>query len=257
MVDDVPVRLLDSTERLTKMVGSTDEKEIIAYLMEGKHLKVIVDTLCTLFLSKGNKAFSPYLAWDKTQRLFFVWHALASASPIGKLKETFRNFRSPEKWEKKVAEIVDLLKKPQATFKNVLYSWMIPLNDGYDYRILRINNDEIELVSFKKDVTVFKFSIANQAKMVESAEGVDALMAIWRCMKQMMDGWGGFWKGRKSTCYSLHEVDYDVIRALKDPTRKLVETLNQTQLAGKTHQFYFFLFLISSFFFFFCLLFVQ
>lgn len=36
---------------------------------------------------------------------------------------------------------------------------------------------------------------------------------------------------RKSNCYGLHELDYDVIKALKDSTLKLVETLNTTQLA--------------------------
>lgn len=40
-----------------------------------------------------------------------------------------------------------------------------------------------------------------------------AISQFWQLLFQVLDQW--FWKGRLSTCCGLHEVDYDVIKALK------------------------------------------
>jgi hypothetical protein len=243
LVDDIPVHQLNMAEQLVGIAQRDNPEEILGFLLQKHHLPVLVSAMRHVLIESANKAFPPYLHWGKTQRLFYVWYSMATFS-ITKLKDAFKAFKGPDLFEQHVKQHLDLLKNPLFTFHSTLASWLsAPTLNGeasgsnvLDYTILNVFPDghTVEVCNIRSNQS-YKFSVQDLASVKTHVhnwkECKEAVLAIWKLFAYVMDGWGQFWKGRKSNCYGLSEMDYDVVMALKDPTLQLAEKLNATQLS--------------------------
>eukprot|EP01114_Cavostelium_apophysatum_P012208 TRINITY_DN270_c0_g1_i4.p1 TRINITY_DN270_c0_g1~~TRINITY_DN270_c0_g1_i4.p1 ORF type:complete len:1841 (+),score=636.84 TRINITY_DN270_c0_g1_i4:878-6400(+) len=219
LIDDVPVAVVNAAEQLVKVAKcDISQPEVIEYVKEKRHADAILRTIRRVLIDVAGKAFPKYLHWGATQRLFYVFYAIAQY-PFDKLKATFRAFESPEEFENAVRKRTDLLKNVK--FDDVICSWM----DGSEYYILSyLGYESLTLREFNSGKT-------ENIDPARIGEYPQVCLQIWKTFRSMMDLYPGFWKASPHTCYGTHDLDYKVIAALKDPSLKLADTLSQGQLS--------------------------
>jgi hypothetical protein len=202
-----------------------------------------------VFVERANKAFPPFLQWSATQRLLYVWFSLVTY-PITALKDTFRAFKAPKEFDSHVSNLLNLLKLKENSFSHTLTAAILPSSSAsssvtsavtsegvqqLEYCVLNVNDDssEVELRELRSGkVHKFRADDKDMKGVLSHPLARTAALLLWKQVQGMIRQWSGFKKSRKNTCYGLHELDYDIVRALKDNTNKLAESLTPTQLAG-------------------------
>lgn len=233
--DGIPEAQLDMAQRLSHLFQNSEKlEEIISFLIEKKHLSVIISALANIFHSRSSSSFPQFLHWHRIQRLLFVWYAI-SIFPIADLKRTFSAFKSPEKFENHLTRVLQVLKGKENLFKHALFSWIAPVKDpllpeGIDFFFLNYQPEgQIEICSIRRNKTWVLYQNGRFNTKLEEFEYIEGLKMIWRAFLVVAHLWSQFWKGHRSNCFGLSEIDYDVVKALKNTIP--LESLSVTQLA--------------------------
>jgi len=217
-----------STTVTPELLASDDE--ILEFLAEPRHLQVVADTLYEILVHRAALAFAEYLHWSQTQRLFFVWFAIARNS-ISDLKRTFAAFETPTAFENSVVRTLATLYDgafAEVGFANTLLAWLAPADDS----------DELEHVSLEYErqsgsLRVRRLQRNSEVPLADVSERDrrEALLRLWRYFAAAVRVY--HWKGRPSNLFGLLEVDYDVVAALQDHDNRLglLDRLSQVQVA--------------------------
>eukprot|EP01119_Soliformovum_irregulare_P021104 TRINITY_DN6967_c0_g1_i1.p1 TRINITY_DN6967_c0_g1~~TRINITY_DN6967_c0_g1_i1.p1 ORF type:complete len:1824 (-),score=734.75 TRINITY_DN6967_c0_g1_i1:21-5492(-) len=229
-IDDVPQGILDTAEEFVRLANLPFQDSHLEFILKNSRWPTILKFLRHVIFDVGNKAFPGYLRWENSQRLFYVWHAISSY-PFFKLKETFRNFKSPEDFEKHVAFKLKILQ--DFNFQSTVEGWIDP-SSPQSYFVLNFSDAgdlQLENLPERSSPVVISQKLSVE-ECRENPMKFQCVMRIWNLFMQLASRHGGFWKGKKSNCYSLMDIDYDVVMAIKDSSK--VEMLNPTQVAEYT-----------------------
>lgn len=230
LIEGVPVHHIAMAEKLVNLANLQNDGACVEFLTEKNHFATVVTTLHNLFNTIGNQAMPQYVHWSSSTRFFYVWFAIGTF-PIGKLKETFREYKSPALFEKHLQNLLDILKNQDINFSGTITSWITEEQAGLDFVILRmLPPDRIEIRSIRSN-KIIQLEIKELSKHFDNILVRQGILHVWKLFSQLLNYWPGFWKGRKSNCFGLLDIDFEVLQALKDSTLQLVEKLNPTQLS--------------------------
>jgi hypothetical protein len=223
-INGIPVHHIEMAEKLVNLGTSQEETACFEFLLQKNHFSIIVNTLHNLFVTVGNQvnyfqvennkifeAMTPFVHWANNNRFFYTWFAIGSF-PVGKLKETFRDFKSPALFEKHLQNLLDIIKSESFHFSNTICSWITEEQAGLDFAILRVispTSIEIRSVRSNKIVQVDMQSVEKYLDNVLVRSGISQ---IWKMFSMLLNHWPGFWKQRKSNCFGLLDLDYDVVK---------------------------------------------
>lgn len=236
-VDDIPVKLIEIANFVYKLIHINNAEErktaVLDFLSKFKVLTAILNRIYNILFEKVKKTYPKDFHWPNLQRLLFVWFALAQF-PIQSLKDTFAAFKAPVEFEQFITKSLAPLK--EFNFENTLCSFIIG-NGHYctvDF-IPSFGQDEVKNQANPEAPTsnlVFRnLSLGTKIPFNELQTELQELvfLELWSAFLPALQLW--HWKGRTSNLYGTSEVDFDIVKALKDSTLKLVETLPQGQLS--------------------------
>lgn len=217
VVEDVPISVLATAKQLASLMTESHEEEVLEYLKDAKRRQTILECVRSILVKKSSAAFPVYNHWKQVQRSLFVWWSIATC-PVEELLECFRLFKNPAAYERQLQSNLALLQNDQCNnFDEVITSWVDTTTETPTHVALIMMPD---MTFTTRRCSAGKF-------LGEFPFDNNCLIHIWHAFSALLSNWG--WKGSASTCFGLHEVDYDIIRAFKNPA--LVEQLTQTQLS--------------------------
>ncbi|KAL6057492.1 Eukaryotic peptide chain release factor GTP-binding subunit [Balamuthia mandrillaris] len=227
---EIPEDALRIAQELGQLVLLNDDdvseeeqqSRVLLFLSKEGMLPFLVSTFFELVQRKTRLAFPASFCWRTLQRQFFVWHCIATY-PIDKLKESFAAFRSPNEFEQHVITRLEPLRQHKEPFAHTLLSWVDEETEQHCTLQVNLSNNNL----FVRDTMTGK---GHTLDLKNKEDGRVLWQRFWKqLMLPVFKLW--HWKGRPSNGYGLFRLDYDVVRALLDPTNQLIETLNTTQLA--------------------------
>eukprot|EP01105_Mastigella_eilhardi_P015820 TRINITY_DN3621_c0_g1_i2.p1 TRINITY_DN3621_c0_g1~~TRINITY_DN3621_c0_g1_i2.p1 ORF type:complete len:1898 (+),score=453.80 TRINITY_DN3621_c0_g1_i2:680-5695(+) len=225
---DIPVAALETAKQFAHLISHPeDSAAAVTFLRSHPHraraaCECLRDVVCT----RVKAGLPAHAGWRAFQRHMFVWFAVATY-PLEELLAHFASFRAPVAFEQHVANIVRLLEE-EATqhFSNCITSW---IEDGSEPVHAALCVDEkCESVKTRRCTASGKLASVIEEPLCGPVSECTALQ-LWRALSCVLGHWA--WRGSASNCYGLHEVDWDVVRALKDPSLVDRGMLSQSQLA--------------------------
>eukprot|EP00727_Mastigamoeba_balamuthi_P010129 m51a1_g5739 putative elongation factor 1-alpha 1 (1748) ;mRNA; r:1147184-1156452 len=224
--DGVPAGVLATARELAALVrddASTDGA-VLGFVNAHGRKAALARAVRDVLQVRARLGFPAYAQWARLQRLMYVWAALASF-PSARLLEDYAAFRKPDAFESHVARVLEhCAEQGSDDWGDSLASWVAADAAGALTHNVLLSSDSGALRL--RTTAVPQSGPVSQS--TRDADSDDACaMRLWAVFRAaVLSQWR--FTGSPSTCYGLHEVDYDVIKALREGT---TDALSQTQLS--------------------------
>ena len=230
-------------------------------------LRVLVVAAYHALVTASERILPDYLSWKKTMAFCYVWFALGSY-PVGDLMQTYRGFEEPKEFQGHVGGLLEEVKGSGGLeFGGVMCSWVEKREEGgYDYVMVglkevgeegegkgkekegeneevrerpRIQTLPVNLLEGGAVLVVKRWRGGEEGRLEEEeltfeevaeGKGGEGLVEeLWaRLLRPVLGKYG--WKGRRSKMFGLDDIDWDIVKALKDE-EKYREALEQNQIS--------------------------
>eukprot|EP01125_Pyxidicula_operculata_P007847 TRINITY_DN2653_c0_g9_i1.p1 TRINITY_DN2653_c0_g9~~TRINITY_DN2653_c0_g9_i1.p1 ORF type:complete len:1829 (+),score=506.01 TRINITY_DN2653_c0_g9_i1:339-5489(+) len=218
--EDIPLNFIEAGKQFAEMMLHEDHKTKAANLMSDKtKFSILVRSFYRVIQETGDKAFPVSFHWSSILQLHYAWYCVATY-PFDKLTDNFVKFKAPTEFEDHVSKKAEILKNGEGSFNKTL---MCYIEENTQHFIA------IDVEEEKNTIVLKKRNLTNRTTEDVNYDDTGAYQRIWQFMKLIFDGWS--WKGRSSNVYGLSKIDFDIVRALKDPTGHLTESLTPGQLS--------------------------
>ncbi|KAH3759243.1 translation elongation factor 1a [Pelomyxa schiedti] len=219
----IPVGVLNTAKKISALLNDASETEVTAFLANPKVCSLVFSCLRKIFIDKLSAALPPHLQWQNVMRMMYVWFSTATY-PVQEIMDAYRAFKAPTTFEKHLSCNLALLQNSCQKWENVITSWLECEQETLTpvFASLMVNSDSS--ISIRRSTSLGKFL---GCESVDPSKDPKVLCKAWNAFSTIIGQWS--WRGSASSCYGLHEVDWDVVRAIADS--KLVDSLSQTQLS--------------------------
>ena len=226
--DEIPVSLLNKSQELADIMNNKDEMDennqlLTQFLNNSIHCWSILE-----FLSEIINKYETIQSWIKIQQLLYTSFIFSQFS-MKEIQNKFKKFESTNEIEDNIAKkILKDKKYSDIPWDNVILSYFDDNDDENCYNdnfiLLCYDNSlkQIQLWNVSRCICIDRKNL-NEYHLLDFS----IRLKLWKFISYFLSKWK--WSGRMSNCFSLLDIDFDIVSAMKDES--LVCKLSQTQLS--------------------------
>jgi len=196
---DFPAEFINSATALKTAFESEDDNALKEYLNPAVCL-LLAQKLHHVLQTRGDMCNGPQSHWSTIQRIFYNSMVVRSYS-IQDLKQTYADFKEPLGFLKHCK--CESSHQEKINFNNIICSWLTQENGKFSFCSVSLEGQEISVHNH----TTGTSRIATQE---------DVIQRLWPLFKQILMKYGHF-RGREYAAHGLLEIDWAIVKALKNP----------------------------------------
>lgn len=197
---EAPTDEIRISDILYSLYLSKNEDEVIKFLMTDKNFPIAVNWLSNLFCNTLNSGFSKSIKWNTIQKLLSYWFVITTSN-LSEMRKNFAEFKPPTAFESHFnLHLVSIEQSNLFENSALIWSFVHPEVQKIVYINSSVSRDSVDEVTLRYIAKLFL-----------------KVISVYK------------WTSISSSGHGTFEVDYAVVRAIRD--EKFVAQLNETQIS--------------------------